>query len=103
MSLRPGDNRRQTNTKRRAFRDALVPKHGTAGNENADLNRDGNAPATTKTFSDSAQDTDHRPLLVTIESDAEQRIEALKEDIAIREQVLARMKQTLQALEDAQQ
>ena len=67
------------------------------------LNRDGNAPATTKTFSDSAQDTDHRPLLVTIESDAEERIEALKEDIAILEQVLARMKQTLQALEDAQQ
>ena len=67
------------------------------------LKREGNEPASTSTFSDSAEDTDHRPLLLTIESDADERIEALKEDIALLEQVLARMKQTLQELEAARQ
>lgn len=67
------------------------------------LNRNGNTPAFTATFSDSADDTDHRPLLLLIESDAEERIESLKEDIALLEDVLARMKLTLQALESARQ
>lgn len=67
------------------------------------LNRRGNEVASTKYFSDSDDDTDHRPLLLTITfADPDERIEALREDIALLEETLARMKQTLIALEAAQ-
>lgn len=67
------------------------------------LNREGNIAASTRTFSDTDDDTDHRPLLMTIESDPDIRIEALEEDIEILEDTLARMKRTLDALKDARQ
>ena len=67
------------------------------------LNRRGNEVASNKYFSDSNDDTDHRPLLLTIIfADPDERIEALREDIALLEETLARMKQTLTALEAAQ-
>ena len=66
------------------------------------LNRNGNALASTFEFSDSNDDTDHRPLLMTVQfADADERIEALKEDITILEATLARMRSTLGDLESA--
>ena len=60
--------------------------------------------STSETFSDSDEDTDHRPLLVNIiGTDVDERIESLREDIALLEETLERMRETLVALEAAQE
>ena len=63
------------------------------------LSRSGNSIATTSRFADDAEQTDHRPLLLVIESDTEGRIEALREAIAETEALLENLRQELSRLE----
>jgi endonuclease/exonuclease/phosphatase family metal-dependent hydrolase len=63
------------------------------------LERDGNAPATSRTFGDNGSETDHRPLLLVVQSDSEERLESLREAIADLEAVLNRLKAELARLE----
>ena len=63
------------------------------------LNRAGNNPATTRTFSDTSTTTDHRPLMLIVESDSEERLEGLREAIADMRAVLARMEAELARME----
>lgn len=65
------------------------------------LERDGNSPATSRTFSDNVSETDHRPLLLVVQSDTEERLESLREAIADLESVLMRLKAELVRLEGA--
>ena len=67
------------------------------------LNRDGNQPATSRSFTDSSSESDHRPISIHIEADADSQIEALEEDIAVIESVLQQMKQSLAELKAARQ
>jgi hypothetical protein len=57
------------------------------------LEREGNTPTTTRTFTDTDQATDHRPLLLVIESEAEERLEELREIIAELEATLKRLRE----------
>jgi hypothetical protein len=63
------------------------------------LQREGSTVATTSTFSDTNQTTDHRPLLLVIESDASERLEELREIIADLEASLERLKAEVERLE----
>jgi hypothetical protein len=63
------------------------------------LERDGNTAATTSTFSDNASQTDHRPLLLVVSSDKEDRLDSLREAIADMEAALNRLKVELARLE----
>ena len=63
------------------------------------LRRDGNTVATTRTFSDDNQTTDHRPLLLVLESDDSERLEELREIIADFEATLERLKSEVARLE----
>ena len=63
------------------------------------LRREGNVVATTRTFSDNRQTTDHRPLLLVVESDAAERLEELREIVADLEVSLERLKAELKRLE----
>lgn len=63
------------------------------------LDRSGSAPASSKNFNDDADETDHRPLLVVVESDTEESIESIREAIAATEAELQRLKRELQRLE----
>jgi len=63
------------------------------------LQREGSTVATTRTFSDNNQTTDHRPLLLVIESDASERLEELREIIADLEASLVRLKAEVERLE----
>lgn len=63
------------------------------------LNRDGNTAATTSTFTDSRDSTDHRPLLLIVESDSIERLEALREAVADMRAALQRMEAELSRLE----
>jgi hypothetical protein len=83
--------------------DAVFVTNSVAGWESSTtiLERDGNVPATTATFGDNDSDTDHRPLLLVVQSDAGDRIDALREAIAEMEATLAALKAELARLEDA--
>ena len=63
------------------------------------LQREGNAVATTRTFIDTNQTTDHRPLLLVIESDPSERLEELRAIIADLEATLERLKAEVERLE----
>lgn len=63
------------------------------------LKRDGNAIATTSTFSDSNTDTDHRPLLLTVTANAEDTIEDLRDAIATTKRTLESLEALLARLE----
>ena len=65
------------------------------------LERDGNSPATTRTFSDNASQTDHRPLLLVVNSDIRERLEGLREAIADLEAALEALKAEVERLEAA--
>lgn len=65
------------------------------------LERDGNAPAAATSFSDNSSQTDHRPLLLVVTSDAEERLDAIREAIAEMEAALVRLKVELERLESA--
>lgn len=64
------------------------------------LARDGNNIATSSQFSDSTAETDHRPVLLSLEFNENERFVALRESIADMESTLARMKEELSRLED---
>lgn len=61
--------------------------------------RTGNAVATTETFTDTNQTTDHRPLLLLVESDALDRLDELREIIADLEATLERLRTEVERLE----
>lgn len=63
------------------------------------LEREGNTPATTGSFSDTGSQTDHRPLLLVVNSDPEERLDSLREAIADMEAALTRLKAELARLE----
>ena len=63
------------------------------------LERAGDTAATTETFTDNGTTTDHRPLLLVIESDAAERLEELREIINDLEAVLARLRAEVARLE----
>ena len=63
------------------------------------LKRSGNTEAIARTFSDSNDETDHRPVLLTLESEVEDRLEGLRDSIAEMEAALERMKAELARLE----
>ena len=63
------------------------------------LRREGHAPAETRTFSDDSQTTDHRPLMLVVESDTSERLEELRDIIADLEVLLARLKAEVERLE----
>jgi len=63
------------------------------------LERDGNSPATTRTFSDTSSTTDHRPLLLVVESDSGERLDELREAIADMKAALSRMEAELARME----
>lgn len=65
------------------------------------LRRDGNEIATSSGFSDSQTETDHRPVLLVIESNVNERIAALRESIADMENMLSRMREELRNLENS--
>lgn len=81
--------------------DAVFLAHGLTDWDSSTtiLNRDGNSEAFDREFGDSDEDTDHRPLLLVVESDVEQNLDALREAIADMEAALARMKAELARLE----
>ena len=62
------------------------------------LRRKDNKVATTRTFSDNNQTTDHRPLLLVINSEASDRLEELREIIADLEVTLQRLKAEVERL-----
>ena len=65
------------------------------------LQRGGNSAATTRAFGDNATATDHRPLLLVVESDMTDRLDGLREAIADLEAALAALKVELARLEAA--
>jgi hypothetical protein len=63
------------------------------------LARDGDSVATTATFSDNSSTTDHRPLLLLVESDETEHLDSLREAIADLRAALARLEAELARLE----
>ena len=63
------------------------------------LEREGNSVATTSTFNDNSTTTDHRPLLLVVESDEDEHLDAIREAITDLRAALVRLETELARLE----